>query len=268
MISIDPNAEPSNASIIVIDVGNQTTAIATWRDGETQNMQHLATGEISSIGGILKKITTEKLDEQLAGVAIASVVPEMNSIIQTIVEDEHDLQPLFVGRQIPFPIDVLVDEPTSVGVDRICAAAAAFHLRKEACVVVDFGTAITIDAVDDNGAFIGGAILPGLRMQSKSLNRQTAQLPEVEIVKPAEPIGRNTANAIQVGVYHGIVGAVRHIVEEYATHLGRWLPAVATGGDAKLLAEDCGVFDAIVEDLALVGVGLAFDKHLKCGVVL
>ncbi len=268
MIAIDPDVDQKHAPIAVIDVGNQTTAAALYADGEIKDAQRFDSSNMSAISGILSGLAAGGLDGRLAGVVIASVVPKQNGVIGDIVEREHDLEPLFVGEQVTLPMDVLVDEPTAVGVDRICAAASAFDRRKEACVVVDFGTAITIDAVDDNGAFMGGAIMPGPRVQAKSLNNQTAQLPEVDIIRPADGVGLNTTHAIQVGIYHGIVGAVRQIIEAYATQVGRWLPAVATGGDARLFAEDCGVFDAIIDDLTLAGVGLAFDKRLAAGVQL
>lgn len=268
MIAIDPNVDQSHAPIAVVDVGNHATDVAMYVKGEVSDRQRFATSEMGSISSVLQTIAGKGQDEQLAGVAIASVVPDVNDVIQKVVEDEFDLEPLFVGQQIPLPMDVLVDEPASVGVDRICAAASAFQRRKEACIVVDFGTAITLDVVDDNGAFMGGAIMPGFVMQSRCLNRQTAQLPEVDVIKPDGCIGGNTVHAIQVGIYQGVVGAVRRMVEEYSTQLGRWLPAVATGGDAKLVSEDCEIFDAIVEDLTLAGVGLAFDKRLTTGVVL
>ncbi|MEK6674413.1 MAG: type III pantothenate kinase, partial [Planctomycetota bacterium] len=128
---------------------------------------------------------------------------------------------------------------------------------------VDFGTAVTVDLVDDEGTLLGGAILPGLRMQFRALHSNTAQLPEVEPGFPESPYGRNTTEAIQTGVCRGLIGAVRGLVESYATSLNRWPQVVATGGDLEFLAPHCDFLDTMVTHLALRGVGLAYAKHLS-----
>ena len=132
----------------------------------------------------------------------------------------------------------------------------------QACVVADFGTAITIDCVNDDGVFLGGAILPGLKTQAAALHAQTALLPEVELVNPDWVFGRNTREAIIGGLVHGARGAMRWIVESYATELGVWPLVISTGGDAELIGLDEGVVQAVVPELCLLGVAMAFYKSL------
>ncbi|MCH7526160.1 MAG: type III pantothenate kinase [Planctomycetes bacterium] len=258
-----PAAQPA-----VVDIGNSSIALGLWADGQVKQRRDFPVDQIQRFGEALKALGAETTSGFLSGVAIASVVPELLERVCGCVEDELNLAPLIVGRQIPLPIELSVRRPETVGVDRICCAAAAYDRRGEACVVVDFGTAITVDYVDDSGRFAGGAILPGAAMQARALHEYTAQLPHVETEKPDEVIGRDTAAAIQTGIYHGTSGAVRGIVEAYAAHLGRWPPVIATGGDAKLISEACDIFEVIVPDLCLIGVGVAYAKRLADAVEL
>ena len=135
---------------------------------------------------------------------------------------------------------VRTDEPEKTGVDRVLNVAAAYEQVEAEVVVIDAGTAITIDVCNDAGEFLGGAIAPGVRMQLDALHERTAGLPRISTADfgpPLEPFGQNTAQAILHGVYHGIRGMVKELVEQYATKLGRWPEVVATGGDAAVLFE-------------------------------
>jgi len=132
------------------------------------------------------------------------------------------------------------------------------HFRLEtACVVADFGTAITIDCVNDEGVFLGGAILPGLSMGAAALAAGTERLPEVAPAAPDWVFGRDTREAIVGGLVYGARGALRELAEAYATALGRWPPVIATGGDAELVCKGSEIVQAIVPDLCLMGVALA-----------
>jgi len=170
-----------------------------------------------------------------------------------------------VGRDLPLPAATRLPEPRKIGVDRLCAAAAAFDRLGTACVVADFGTAITIDCVDDEGLFLGGAILPGLHMSAGALARDTAQLPVTEPVNPDWVFGRNTQEAIAGGLVFGARGALRELVESYATALGHWPLVIVTGGDAHLICPDPNASElvqAIVPDLVLRGAAIAYYRTL------
>ena len=168
-----------------------------------------------------------------------------------------------VGQGIELPIEVKLREPHRVGVDRVCTAAAAFERTGHGCTVVDFGTTVTVDLVDDAGVFLGGAILPGPRLQAQALAKYTAALPEVDPQPPANPIGADTVEAIGSGVCYGIAGAVRGLVERYATVLHHWPQVVATGGQLELFMPECDFIDSAVPDLTLLGVGLAHTRHFQ-----
>jgi type III pantothenate kinase len=166
-----------------------------------------------------------------------------------------------VGKQIDLPVKVLTDKPEETGVDRILNVAAAYEQMEKACVVVDAGTAITVNVCNDQGEFLGGAIAPGAGLMLKSLHEHTAKLPEVELAMPKSAFGKNTREAILLGVFHGIRGMVKELVENYATELGFWPDIIATGGDAVKLFEGWELIHAIAPDLTLYGIALAFANH-------
>ena len=133
-------------------------------------------------------------------------------------------------------------------------------------MVADFGTALTIDAVSEKGIFLGGAIMPGLQIAADALHERTAALPRVvPSVPPRDsvPLGRNTTEAIEIGLYVGYQGMIREVIERYATAMGHWPSVIATGGDAPLFAAGCPWIDRVVEELPLLGIALAYDRFAK-----
>jgi len=134
---------------------------------------------------------------------------------------------------------------------------------QNAVVVADFGTATTIDCVNRQGIFLGGVIMPGMKLSAMSLHEHTFALPEVEIQVPEENYGTNTVSAIQNGIYYGALGALRELVERYATQLGYWPQVVVTGGFSKMIAEKCDFIDSVVPDLCLFGLFQAYKKYIQ-----
>jgi type III pantothenate kinase len=163
-----------------------------------------------------------------------------------------------VGEDIDLPISTDVPEPEKLGTDRLCTAAGAYAKLKTACVVADFGTALTIDLVADNNMFLGGTILPGIDLSARALHEHTALLPLVEVGTPTETLGKETASAIRNGVFAMMVGALREITERYATEIGKWAPLVLTGGDARAVAGACDFVDHVIPDLCLDGLVIAY----------
>jgi pantothenate kinase type III len=152
---------------------------------------------------------------------------------------------LLLGRDFPALVKNRARHPETVGADRLAQASAAWSRAKGPCVVVSMGTAITIDAVNARGEFIGGLIAPGLRLMARSLHEHTALLPEVEPRRMRSPLGRHTRDAIRAGVSFAAEGLIRAALSQ---HRGR---VFGTGGDAPLYKD---LFDVLVPDLALEGV--------------
>ena len=211
---------------------------------------------INSIGKIYSKLCGQ---EHLP-VVICSVVQKLCNVITEKFELALDITPNIIGRDIPLPMDVDLEDLKSVGKDRVVSAAMAYDRIGQAVAVASFGTAITIDCVNDDGVFLGGAILPGLTTSAKSLSEHTSALPLVEIVPPAGPWGKNTLQAISSGIVFGAAGGLREITERFANELGHWPELIITGGDAKIIASHCNFVKAVVEDLLLMGIGLTYEK--------
>ena len=269
---IAPNNESETPArddtIALLDIGNTSISLGMWSDEKAQQIQSVQCEQIEEVKSELTARAAASDKGYLPGVAVCSVVPETLETLAAWIDEQLMIEPLIVGRQIPLPIDMTIKNPETVGVDRVCNAAAAFKRSGHACVVVDCGTAITVDVIDDDGVLVGGAIYPGMKMQAAALHQYTAALPDVIPVAPKEIIGKNTAEAIRSGIHHGTAGAIRGIIEAYATHLKRWPDVIATGGDAERLSSECNIFDVIVPNLCLIGIGLAYSRHLDGAVTL
>jgi type III pantothenate kinase len=166
------------------------------------------------------------------------------------------------GRDLEIPIQNALRDGSTVGQDRLLNALGAYAKAQQACVVVDAGTAITVDFVDGEGVFQGGAIAPGLNLMLTVLHEHTAALPRVvfEPVGADEPFGRETRGAMRLGVQAAARGMVRHLVERYATAYGAYPQVVATGGDARVLFEGDDLVEQVVPDLTLLGIEAAVRR--------
>lgn len=168
-----------------------------------------------------------------------------------------------IGRDLVPPLRHSLDDASTLGIDRVLDAFAAFRLIESACVVIDAGTAITVDFVDGEGTFHGGAIAPGVGMMLRALHEQTSALPSLRFAPqdPARgPFGRDTAHAMQLGVAAAARGLARDLVERFAEHYEAYPRVVATGGDAAALFEDDGLIERIIPDLQLIGIQRAVEE--------
>jgi type III pantothenate kinase len=257
-----PRPYDPDAPAIVIDIGNTAIKVGTWHGSELRTPLSAPTGSAEAFQDAFDAHARALPSGRPAAAIIASVVPAALDRVRDQLSEILDQEPLVIGEKVPLPIDVGVVDARAIGVDRVCSAAAAFDKLQKACTIVSFGTAVTVDLVDEAGTLAGGAILPGIRMQLQALHEHTAALPVVEPGVPELPYGRDTIEAMQNGVCRGVAGAVRGLVEAYATHLNRWPHVVATGGDVELLAPHCDYIDTVVGNLTLRGVGIAYSKFL------
>jgi type III pantothenate kinase len=246
-------------------VGNTRTQIGLF-DGMTvaqlERFPNTATSEI------VKTVTAWWKPEEQAAVLLASVNDKSAEIIAAALEDQLEAEVYRLGDDIPVPIGHQLDPETLTGVDRLLNAAAAFDRLKQACVIVDAGTAVTVDFVDGEGTFHGGAIAPGASMQMAAMHEHTAALPDLPFRPPEanEAFGRNTAQAMYQGVFHGIRGMVQRLVEQYAERYGAFPMVIATGGDAQTLFENEPLIDRIVPELTLLGMAVAARHALNSDV--
>lgn len=247
-------------NLLVINVGNSRLAMGTFAAGELGQVKRLSLQERDKWCEALMDCWSRIANVDAAVVA-AGVNPDMEKALDDVVLHALNRRVVWVGRDLDLPINVLTDEPEQTGVDRVLNVAAAYEQMGNSTVVVDAGTAITIDVCNDSGEFLGGAIAPGASTMLAALHEKTAKLPKVDLAVPEDAYGKNTKEAILHGVYHGIRGMVKEIVENYATALGQWPDIIATGGDAKLLFEGWELVHAISPDLTLYGIALAYANH-------
>lgn len=250
--------EPADA-ILAIDVGNSRIGLGVWDGDGLHDARRVDAAAPAHWREVVEPLWDLTRGNRRA-VVVSSVNPRAARGIEDLCEEAFSVSPIRVGRDIDLPMPLEIDNPDEVGVDRVCCAAAAFERVGGACAVASFGTAVTVDCVSPTGRFMGGTILPGLAMSLAALHAHTAQLPLVELARPTTVFGRNTQDAILNGVAYGLLGALREIVERFATELREWPHLVITGGNAPLIADLADFVDAVVPDLCLMGVALAHRR--------
>ena len=204
-------------NFLAITIGNSRTRLGTFVNDElTGSLAIDNTAAIRDLGPTLTTAFEPLADNVEALVLLASVEPEVCRHVQRQVTETLGKQALRMEQDVPISVGRQLDPETIVGEDRLLNAAAAYDVLQQACVVIDAGTAMTVDFIDGSGTFHGGAIVPGAQMMLDALHERTAALPEIELNKPAEAIGHNTAEAMCTGVYNGLRGMVRGLVAPVA----------------------------------------------------
>ncbi len=248
-------------NLLTLNAGNSRLAIGVFVAGELMYVHRVGHDQRSEWPARIKDAWAKLAEAENPVVAGATVNPPLIESLEHAVDQVTGRRVQWVGRDIDLPIDVLTDEPAETGVDRVLNVAAAYEQMGKACVVVDAGTAVTVDCCNDAGEFLGGAIAPGAALQLAALHEHTAKLPAVTFAAPAHTFGRSTQQAMLHGTYHGIRGLVKELTENYATELGYWPDIIATGGDAPKLFEGWEIVHAIAPDLTLYGIALAYTNH-------
>lgn len=257
-------------NIIAIDIGNTNINIALFLEGQEQFIKSFPGGSRTKLSDCLKSawskipINESSKEKKHDGViVVSSVKPVWTKIIAGIAKDDLGEKIYVIGKEIPLPMTLWVDEPDKVGTDRVVSAAAAFDVVEDAIVVADFGTAVTIDLVDENGIFLGGVICPGFEISAKALKNNTAQLPKAKITRPEAPYGKNTIDAINCGLYYSAVGMLQEVIRRYAENIGKWPQTIITGSGAKTIQQDCEFIDSFVPNLVVKGIILAYKKYVE-----
>ncbi len=252
--------------VIAMNVGNTRTQIGHISEGSLSTAVRIPNTDLAKI--VQHVVGETKRLGAMPAIVIAAVHEEIGANITSALRDQLAAEIYQVGNDLPVPIGQSLDRETLTGVDRLLNASAAYDQLKQACVVVDAGTAVTVDFVDGEGTFHGGAIAPGAHMQLETLSQHASALPEIKWRKPDdEPFGRSTAEAMLQGVYYGIRGLVRVTVERYAEHYQAYPLVIATGGDGQLLFDQDDFVDRVIPDLTLQGIAvavrhaLAADEH-------
>ena len=257
-------------NLIAIDIGNTNISVGLYLKGEVDSIESVDGNDIEQLTKCLKAswdnipVLASSKEKKHDGVVVAcSVNPQWTKVIKQIVKDELNEKTFVIGEDIELPIKLGVKETDKVGVDRVISAAAAYSVTEQAVVVADFGTAVTIDMVDDRGVFVGGVIFPGFAISAKALKDNTALLPEVKVSRPELPFGKNTEEAINCGLYYSAIGTLEEVVRRYAEKAGTWPQTVITGSGAKIIKDDCQFVDSYVPDLVIRGIALAYRSFMN-----
>ena len=240
--------------LLTIDAGNTNTVLGLFK-----GVRLVRTWRIESTPEGVRQVAAKirKAD----AVIVSSVVPDLKPTFHWLSRRVSGKPALFVGPDLKMPIRVRVQNPRSVGQDRIVNAAAAYDRWKCGLIVVDLGTATTCDVITPKGEYIGGTISPGIGIANASLHEKTALLPLVPVAKPSRAVGRNTVEAIRSGVFYGYVGLIDGLVERIRNELDFPVKVVATGGLSGLIGPASKAIEHVDGDLTLNGLRLLHERN-------
>ncbi len=253
-------------SLLVIDIGNSQTVFGVY-DGETLAGHWRVSTDPSKTAdeyAVFLKDFIGALDLRLTdieGLCIGSVVPPMQSVVEEMAAKHMSVGPLVVGPGVKTGLIIHYDNPREVGADRIANSVAVYNTYRSACLVVDFGTAITFDPVSSKGEYLGGVIFPGLGIGEEALFRRAARLPRVELVAPPQVIGQNTVAAIQSGLIYGYADMVDGMVERISEEMGEKPRVVGTGGLLDAVVEQCRTIDEVDPWVTLKGLRIIYQMN-------
>jgi len=250
--------------LLAIDCGNTNTVfsiwdgsafLATWRIAtewrRTADEYYVWLSALMGSRGVVVGIDA---------VIISSTVPRVVFNLRVLSDRYFNCRPLVVGRpDCRLPVLPRVDEGTAVGPDRLVNTAGAFDRHGGNLIVVDFGTATTFDVVEDDGAYVGGVIAPGVNLSLEALHMAAAALPHVDISRPQRVVGTNTVACMQSGIFWGYVGLVKEICARIKAERNRPMAVIGTGGLASLFGASVVLFDRIEDDLTMHGLRVIHD---------
>ncbi|MFN2593966.1 MAG: type III pantothenate kinase [Actinomycetota bacterium] len=254
--------------LLAVDVGNTQTHLGLFESDDLIHEWRAATeprrsaDELALMFGEFLSLVGMSLAQDVDGLAVCSVVPRATQELRDLGRRYLDLDALVVEPGIKTGVPIKTDNPREIGADRIADVVGAREIFPEGpVIVVDFGTAIKVEAISARGEFLGGAIAPGIDTAATALFSATAQLRRVELIAPSSVIGRSTVTALQSGIVLGTAALVDGLIDRVADELGGEPKVVATGGLAPVVADHCRRIDVIEPILTLMGLRLIFERN-------
>lgn len=253
--------------ILTIDVGNTNITCGVFKGDEilarfriTTKMPRTSDEYGMILGNLLEKNELDIRD--IKDAIICSVVPNVMHSLQGALIKYFHITPIVVEAGIKTGIRIVTPNPQQIGADRIVDAVAAYELYGGPVMVIDFGTATTYDFVDASGSFLGGITAPGIRISAKALWEDAAKLPEIEIKKPNNILGKDTISSMQSGLVYGQIGQTEYIIKKTKEEVGApEAKVVVTGGLGRIIASETPLVDYYDPDLTLKGIHLVYKKQ-------
>jgi type III pantothenate kinase len=263
-----------SAMWLVIDVGNTNITMGVFENGRLNAHWRLSTNHVRTIDeswAILSTLCNSAgiNSNEIKGVAISSVVPDLSFVWEKLSQYYMKIIPLSIKHDSPGIPEIKIDDPQTVGADRLCnVIAVCKHFRRPA-IIVDFGTATTLDVVDAEGAFLGGLILPGIQTALKELHERAAMLPKIALNFPETVIGKSTEHAMQSGILFGTIAQIEGLVvkirvEMLTSGVSESPIVVSTGGFSRMISRHTQIIDVHVPYLVLYGIALVYCEANKC----
>jgi type III pantothenate kinase len=246
---------------IVLGVFNQATVIHSWR---LQTLRERTSDELGLlVDGLFAHSRIAR--HEIRGVILGSVVPPLTNTIRLMIEQYFGVKAIVIEPGVNTGMPILYDNPSEVGADRIVNGVGAWERfgkgQNRPMIVVDFGTATTLDAITAKGEYLGGAICPGVQISADALFQRAAKLPRIDVRKPARIVGRTTVGAMESGLFYGYVGMVEGLVKRMGDELGGNAICVATGGLADVIAPETPLIQHVDSDLTLHGLRLVWERN-------
>lgn len=254
--------------ILAVDIGNTNIVIGCIEQEKIYFVERVST-DISKteLEYVVEFKTLLELYgikmEEITGCIIASVVPPLNNIINRAMEKLFRITPLLVGPGVKTGLNILMDNPAQVGADLIVNAVAGLKYYGAPVIMIDMGTATTISVVDDKKNYIGGMILPGVKVSLESLVNRTAQLPKISLEAPKKIIGKNTIDCMKSGIIMGQASCLDGMIERIWDELGYEAPVVATGGLSGCIVPYCRKKIIYDNELTLKGLNIIYQKNTE-----
>ena len=253
--------------LLAIDIGNSNIVIGGIDGDDIRFEARIATDRIKTSDqyGVEIKNMLDLFSVPVKEVdcIISSVVPPVFNAVRTGVMKLTGLNPMVVGPGIKTGLNIQMDDPASVGSDRIVIAVAALLEYAPPLLLVDLGTATTIEVVDQGNTYLGGAIMPGVRVSAEALSNRAAQLPGIQLDRPKRLIGKNTVECMRSGIMYGAAAMLDGMIDRMEQELGKTTTVVATGGMAQFVAPLCKREIKVEKDLLLKGLNAIYKKNKK-----
>jgi type III pantothenate kinase len=255
--------------LLAIDVGNTQTHLGMFRGDQLVEHWRFATVRFATADELATKIASLlelsdlRLLSDVDAAIVSSVVPTLAHEYEQLMARYLDGNGALVGPSLKTGMPIRIDTPQELGADRLVNAVAAFDRVGDACIAVDFGTAINYDVVSSRGEYLGGVISPGIEISLEALGARAARLPRVDIEKPRHAIGKGTREAIQSGVVYGFAGQVDGILGRLREELDEEATAIATGGFAGAIVPFCEQVDEVDDLLTLTGLKLIWERNRR-----